>query len=49
MDWLDQPISDITVGVGWRKTSSTVAAVCLASCNLASRRPASLSSRFRSL
>jgi hypothetical protein len=32
MDSLDQPIGDITVGVGWRKTSSTVAAVCLASC-----------------
>ena len=37
VDSLDQPISDITVGVGCRRTSSTVAAVCLASCNLDSR------------
>jgi len=45
---LDQPMSDLTVGVGWRRTSRTVAAVCLASCSLVSRSSASLSSRFYS-
>jgi hypothetical protein len=33
MDSLDQPISDLAVGVGYRNTSRTVAAVCLASCS----------------
>ena len=44
---LDQPMMPITVRSGTPRTSSTVAAVCRASCNRPSRTPASFSSAFQ--